>query len=128
MKKRKYVLLISYILLSTIFFCGCGGEDDLIKNDPKVIDPWVYLKDTSLSNDKILLDFASSAGELGIRIGIMGIVFSILYMAIRIIFTQNAAKKEEIKQEAMIKGVIGILIFSIPFWLGVMKTLGDAFI
>lgn len=128
MKKIKYYLLSAYFLFSLVLFCGCGDEDNLIGNNPKEIDPWVYLKDTSLSDDKILLDFASSAGELGILIGIMGIVFSILYMVIRILFTQNAAKKEEIKQEAIMKGVIGILIFSIPFWLGVIKTLADAFI
>lgn len=128
MKKKKMFLLSTYFLLSTFLFSGCGKDNLIKEKDPKVIDPWVYLKDTDISKDKNLLDFASSAGELGIIIGIMGIVFSILYMAIRIICTHDAKKKEEIKQEAIIKGVIGILIFSITFWLGVIKSLGDAFI
>lgn len=112
--------------LCAVLLSGC--KEDIVQQETKNIDPWTYIRDTSLSNDPIILNFASSAGELGITIGIIGITFSILYMAIRIIMTHDAKKKEEIKQEAGFKGVIGIIIFSIPFWLGVMKTIGDIFV
>lgn len=108
---------------------GCGkkpgGIYDFEGQDPQVIDPWKYIQDTELSSDPILINFASSASNLGITIGVIGIIFSILYMAIRISITHSPKKKEEIKQEAMVKGIIGIMIFSIPLWLGIIKNLGD---
>lgn len=54
--------------------------------------------------------------------------FSILYMAIRIFFARNAKVREEIKEEAMIKGMVAIMIFSVPFWLGIFKLAGEMLI
>ena len=92
------------------------------------IDPWVYLQDTALSSNTQILGFASSASRLGITVGVAGIVFSILYMAIRIFFARNAKVREEIKEEAMIKGMVAIMIFSVPFWLGIFKLAGEMLI
>lgn len=33
--------------------------------------------------------------------------------------------KNEIKEEALLKEVIAIMLFSIPLWLGVCKLVGD---
>lgn len=120
--------------LCTMLLTGCGddGSGQSIYNfagvEPKEIDPWVYLQDTALSSNTQILGFASSASRLGITVGVMGIVFSILYMAIRLFFARNAKVREEIKEEAMIKGMVAIMIFSVPFWLGIFKLAGEMLI
>lgn len=122
------------LFLCTMLLTGCGddGSGQSIYNfagvEPKEIDPWVYLQDTALSSNTQILGFASSASRLGITIGVMGIVFSILYMAIRLFFARNAKVREEIKEEAMIKGMVAIMIFSVPFWLGIFKLVGEMLI
>lgn len=122
--------VIFFILISMCFLTGCGDDGegsiyDFSGVEPKEIDPWVYLKDTALSSNTQIRRFASSAGSLGITIGVMGIVFSILYMAIRILFARSGKVKEEIKEEALTKGLVAIMIFSIPLWLGVCKMVGE---
>lgn len=123
---------IAAIFLCALLLTGCGDGGEGIYNfsnvEPKEIDPWVYLQDTALSSNKQIRGFASSAGRLGITVGVMGIVFSIMYMAIRIFFARNAKVREEIKEEAMIKGMVAIMIFSIPFWLGLFKLAGEMLI
>lgn len=119
------------LILCTLLLTGCGDDENIYNfagKEPKEIDPWVYLQDTALSTNTQILGFASSASRLGITIGVMGIVFSILYMAIRIFFARNAKVKEEIKEEAKIKGMVAIMIFSIPFWLGIFKLVGEMLI
>lgn len=122
--------VIFLILVSMCFLTGCGDDGegsiyDFSGVEPKEIDPWVYLKDTALSSNTQIRRFASSAGSLGITLGVMGIIFSILYMAIRILFAQSGKVKEEIKEEALTKGLVAIMIFSIPLWLGVCKMVGE---
>lgn len=120
------------LMLCTLLLTGCGDDDESIYNfagkEPKEIDPWVYLQDMELSSNTQILDFGSSAGRLGITIGVMGIVFSIMYMAIRIFFARSAKVREEVKEEALIKGMVAIMIFSIPFWLGIFKLAGEMLI
>ena len=129
--KKSLFLLISLIFCSVL--AGCGNEEGgSIYNfsgvEPKEIDPWVYLQDTALSSSTQIRSFASSAGSLGITIGVMGIVFSIFYMAIRMFFSTSAAARNEVKEEALLKGLIAVMIFSIPLWLGICKLLGDALV
>lgn len=126
-KKSMAVLFLCALLLT-----GCGDDGESIYNfagvEPKEIDPWVYLQDTALSSSAQILGFASSASRLGITVGVMGIVFSILYMAIRIILARNAKVREEIKEEAVLKGMVAVMIFSVPFWLGIFKLAGEMLI
>lgn len=126
--KGKKVVFLLLPCVCLITGCGNDGEDSIYNFagvEPKEIDPWVYLNDMSLSSNEQIRRFASSAGSLGITLGVMGIVFSILYMAIRILFAKSAKVKEEIKEEVMIKGVVAIMIFSIPLWLGLCKMVGE---
>lgn len=130
-KKRhmRKTICAATLLLCAMLLTGCGDSGESIYNfsgvEPKEIDPWVYLQDTTLSSNTQIRSFASSASRLGITVGVMGIVFSIIYMAIRIFFSQNAKVREEIKEEAMIKGIVAIMIFSVPFWLGIFKLAGE---
>ena len=94
---------------------GCGGNDegedpfDFAGAEPKDINPWTYL-------------------ELAMTVGIMGMVFSIIYIAVRLLFSRNAARREEIRQEAVIKGMIAVMLFSVPFWLGIFKQFSELLI
>lgn len=129
--KKKKILLAFLICIACVFtVTGCGDEEgDSIYNfsdtAPKQIDPWVYLTDSSLSDIDSIKDFASSAGALAMTVGIIGIVFSILFMAIRMLFSSSAKAKAEVKEEALVKGLIAIMLFSIPLWLGICKLISD---
>ena len=83
------------------------------------------MENMELSMSEPLKNLGASFAELGITIGIIGIVFSIFYMVLRICFSKSAAIKEEVKQEAVLKGMIAIMLFSIPFWLGLFKMTAE---
>ena len=72
-----------------------------------------------------LTNLAASSAELGITVGVMGITFSVFFMVLRICFTKNAAVREEVKREAVMKGMIAVMLFSIPFWLGIFKYFSE---
>lgn len=117
-------------LLCIFFLCGCASKEpddpyNFAGTEPKDIDPWVYVKDTSITLNGSLKKLAASSTELAITVGVMGIVFSIIYIILRICFTKNANTKEEIKRQALQKGVIAIMLFSIPFWLGLFKYFAE---
>lgn len=109
---------------------GCGNKEeenpfDFSGIETKDLNPWNYMENMELSMSEPLKDLGASSAQLGITVGIMGIVFSIFYMVLKICFTKNAAIKEEIKQEAVLKGMIAIMLFSIPFWLGLFKMTAE---
>lgn len=117
-------------LLCVLCLCGCASDEtDSLYNfagaEPKDIDPWVYVEDNSITLNGSLKKLAASSTELAITIGVVGIVFSIIYIILRICFTKNANTKEEIKRQALQKGVIAIMLFSIPFWLGLFKYIAE---
>lgn len=124
--KKKIIFMMLFVF--TLLLGGCASEEeafDFSNIEPKTINPWVYVSDTSISMNGALKNLAASSAELGITIGVMGIVFSIFYMAIRVFFSRSASTKEEIKREAVLKGVIAIMLFSIPFWLGLFKYFAE---
>ncbi len=127
-KQRGLLLLLLLVLLAGAGGCAKeGGEDpfDFSKIEPKDLNPWTYVEDTALSESGPLTDLAASSSELGITVGIMGIVFSVFYVVIRICFMRSAAAKEDVKREALMKGMIAIMLFSIPFWLALFKQFAD---
>lgn len=126
--KKKLLVLLVFLLIFTLTGCGDDEEDDPFDFsgiEPKNLNPWTYVEDTSISMNSALTNLAASSAELGITIGIMGIVFSIFYMIIRICFTKSAAAKEEVKQEAVMKGMVAVMLFSVPFWLGLFKYFSE---
>lgn len=130
-KRRAGFLLLLLVILFVAGGCAKKEEGDAFDFsgiEPKDLNPWTYVEDTSISMDGSLKNLAASSSELGITVGIMGIVFSIFYMVIRICFTRNAAAKEEVKREALMKGVIAIMLFSIPFWLEIFKQFSELLI
>lgn len=128
--RKKKILIVLLLVLTVMSLSGCGDEDtedpfDFSEVVTKDINPWDYVEDTSISMNGALTSLAASSSELGITIGIMGMVFSIFYMVIRISFSRSAATKEEVKHEAVLKGLVGIMLFSIPFWLGLFKQFAE---
>lgn len=124
---RRKILCVLLVILA-VMLGGCGDDEDAFDFsgiEPKTIDPWVYIEDTSISMNAALSNLASSSAELGITIGVMGIVFSVFYMAIRVFFSKSASAKEEIKRGAVLKGMIAIMLFSIPFWMGLFKYFAE---
>lgn len=116
------------IFLPALVLSGCSEEtaQELARTETKNIDPWTYLTNTAVSTNSTLREFAGSAAGLLITIGVMGIVFSILYLLIRLLFGgSNAKVKSEIKDEVIFKSVVAIMLFSIPFWLGIIKLVSD---
>ncbi|WP_289768542.1 hypothetical protein [uncultured Acetatifactor sp.] len=124
-RRRFFVLL----LLCAVLLSACGDDEedlyDFSGREPKEIDPWVYIQDTAISTSAEIRGFASSAGDLAVTVGVMGIVFSILYMCLRILFAGNARARSEVKEEAVLKGLIAIMLFSIPLWLGLCKMVSE---
>ena len=126
-RMRRFIKCIP-IFLPVFVISGCSEEtvQELARTETKNIDPWTYLTNTDISTNSTLREFASSASGLMITIGVMGIVFSIFYLIIRLLFGGSSAKvKSEIKDEVIFKSVVAIMLFSIPFWLGIIKLISD---
>ena len=134
MRKRKKVHILLLLFFLILVLTACGSEEDEADPfdfsgiEPKDLIPWTYVEDTSITLNGALRNLASSSAELGIVVGVVGIVFSIIYMAIRICFSKSAAVREEIKREAFLKGMIAVMLFSIPFWLGLFKMFAELLI
>lgn len=113
---------------AAVLLSGCTKktELELARAETKNIDPWVYLSDTSISTNGTVKEFAGSAAGLMVTVGVMGIAFSIFYLVLRLFFGGSRAKvKNELKEEILFKSVISIMLFSIPFWLGLVKMISD---
>lgn len=131
MKKKLRILLLLVITVLTL--SGCGGDEeedpfDFSGIEPKDINPWTYLEDTSIYLNGSLTDLAASSSELAMTVGIIGMVFSTFYIALRLMFSKNAARREELLQEAVLKGLISVMLFSVPFWLGIFKQFSELLI
>lgn len=124
-KKKRYA--VAWLLLWICILSGCvkDGGEEIFHGEPKDLDPWTYVEDTSISMNSALTNLAASSAELGITVGVMGITFSVFFMVLRICFTKNAAVREEVKREAVMKGMLAVMLFSIPFWLGIFKYFSE---
>lgn len=72
-----------------------------------------------------LKDIGASGYELMLTIGIIGLVFSIIFTAVSLLLTSNAQKKEEKKSHALVICVAGIVIFSVFGIIGFLKSIGS---
>ena len=130
MKKKLRILLL---VITVLTLSGCGGDEeedpfDFSGIEPKDINPWTYLEDTTIYLNGSLTDLAASSSELAMTVGIIGMVFSTFYIALRLMFSKNAARREELRQEAVLKGLISVMLFSVPFWLGIFKQFSELLI
>lgn len=71
-----------------------------------------------------LQDIGASGYELMLTLGIIGLVFSIIFTAVSLLLTSNAQKKEEKKSHALVICLAGIVIFSVFSFIGFFKSIG----
>lgn len=78
---------------------------------------------------KSLIESVEGIGASGysllMTIGIIGLVFSIIFTAVSLLMTSNAQKKEEKKGHALIICIAGICIFSVFSIIGFFKSIGS---
>lgn len=70
-------------------------------------------------------DIGASGYQLLMTIGVIGLVFSIIFTAISLLLTSNAQKKEEKKSHALVICIAGICIFSVFSIVGFFKSIGS---
>ena len=71
-----------------------------------------------------LQDIGASGYQLMMTLGIIGLVFSIIFTAVSLLLTSNAQKKEEKKSHALVICLAGIIIFSVFSIIGFFQSIG----
>lgn len=69
-------------------------------------------------------DIGASGYELMLTLGVIGLVFSIIFTAVSLLLTSNAQKKEEKRSHALVICLSGIVIFSVFSIIGFFKSIG----
>lgn len=93
-------------------------------------DEWDFMEtspgDTGVFHSLIskVKDIGASGYELMLTVGVIGLVFSIIFTAVSLLLTSNAQKKEEKKSQALVICVAGIVIFSVFSIIGFFKSIG----
>ena len=93
-------------------------------------DEWNFMEtspgDTGVFHSLIskVKDIGASGYELMLTVGVIGLVFSIIFTAVSLLLTSNAQKKEEKNSQALVICVAGIVIFSVFSIIGFFKSIG----
>ena len=95
-----------------------GNEWDFLKDDPG--EGGVF---TTLIQK--VQDIGASGYQLMMTVGVIGLVFSIIFTALSLLLTSNAQKKEEKKSHALVICIAGIVIFSAFSIVGFFKSIGS---
>ncbi|WP_300678892.1 hypothetical protein [uncultured Acetatifactor sp.] len=95
-----------------------ANEWDFLQQDPG--DAGVF--STLISKVE---DIGASGYQLLLTVGVIGLVFSIIFTALSLLLTSNAQKKEEKKSHALIICIAGIVIFSAFSIIGFFKSIGS---
>lgn len=105
------------------------NDTDTPSKDPAATE-WDFIKkdqgDKGVFNSLIgkVEDIGSSGYELMLAIGMIGLVFSIIFTAITLLFSSSAQKKEEKKSHALTICLAGVVIFSVFSIIGFFKSIG----
>ena len=95
-----------------------ANEWDFLQQDPG--DAGVF--STLISKVE---DIGASGYQLLLTVGVIGLVFSIIFTALSLLLTSNAQKKEEKKSHALIICIAGIVISSAFSIIGFFKSIGS---
>ena len=95
-----------------------ANEWDFLQQDPG--DAGVF--STLISKVE---DIGASGYQLLLTVGVIGLVFSIIFTALSLLLTSNAQKKEEKKSHALSICIAGIVIFSAFSIIGFFKSIGS---
>lgn len=95
------------------------------------VSEWDFLKRDPGGNgvfstliDKVQ-DIGASGYQLMMTIGVIGLIFSIIFTALSLLLTSSAQKKEEKKSHALTICIAGIVIFSAFSIIGFFKSIGS---
>lgn len=115
----------------------CGAEMILLKlrlgkaGVLFTVNEWDFLKRDPGGNgvfstliDKVQ-DIGASGYQLMMTIGVIGLIFSIIFTALSLLLTSSAQKKEEKKSHALTICIAGIVIFSAFSIIGFFKSIGS---
>ena len=96
-------------------------------------NPWDFLGVGNVleSDDRGLLALTGIASDwysFCLAIGAIGIVLTVMYLGLRLIFTRDPRKRDEVKEALKWKVVIALVLFGIPTVLGVIFTLATALV
>ena len=95
-----------------------ANEWDFLQQDPG--DAGVF--STLISKVE---DIGARGYQLLLTVGVIGLVFSIIFTALSLLLTSNAQKKEEKKSHALIICIAGIVIFSAFSIIGFFTSIGS---
>ena len=95
-----------------------ANEWDFLQQDPG--DAGVF--STLISKVEAI---GAGGSQLLLTVGVIGLVFSIIFTALSLLLTSNAQKKEEKKSHALIICIAGIVIFSAFSIIGFFKSIGS---
>lgn len=96
-------------------------------------NPWDYLGignvlDADDSGLKVLTGLAADWYLLCIVIGTVGIIVTIMYIGLRLMFTKDPRKREEVKETMKWKVILALALFGMSTLLGVIVTVATAFV
>ena len=109
MKKGKKVRVLLLLLLLIFVLTGCGnGEDDADPFDfsgvePKDLNPWTYVEDTSISLNGALRNLASSSAELDCDWNYRNRFFYFIYGHPDLLFKERSSQRGN-KTGSLFKG------------------------
>lgn len=105
-------------LHGTLLAAAAGNEWDFMENSGGDDGVFSSLIDT-------IEGIGSSGYQLMMTIGIIGLVFSIIFTAVSLLMTSNAQRKEEKKSHVLIICIAGVVIFSCFSIIGFFKSIGS---
>ena len=91
-------------------------------------NPWDYLGIADDSGLKVLTGLAADWYSLCIVIGTVGIIVTIMYIGLRLMFTKDPRKREEVKETMKWKVILALALFGMSTLLGVIVTVATAFV
>lgn len=97
----------------------------LLKTNSKGMDmdPFHYIKDNNISDNKSLRATAVSAYSLLKTIGIIGIVLTITICGLQFAFAKSGNKLDEVKKKLAAELAIGVVIFGFVWIAGIIFSI-----
>lgn len=120
-------LLFKLRCVGGILLAGNAADADVNAN----VNEWDFLQQDPGDNGVFstliskVEDIGASGYQLLLTVGIIGLVFSIIFTALSLLLTSNAQKKEEKKSHALVICIAGIVIFSAFSIIGFFKSIGS---
>ena len=87
------------------------------------MDPFHYIKDNNISDNKSLRATAVSAYSLFKTIGIIGIVLTITICGFQFTIAKNGGKIDEVKKKLAVELAIGVVIFGFVWIAGMIFSI-----